>query len=70
MKKAKPFLLILVFSVSITLIGAFVDSDERYPNMWHNIRELIIMTALIFSAVSILYLIYLLLDRLFSKKLQ
>jgi hypothetical protein len=70
MKKAKPFLLILVFSVSITLFGAFVDSDERYPNMWHNIRELIIMTALIFSAVSILYLIYLLLDRLFSKKLQ
>jgi hypothetical protein len=70
MKKAKPFLLILVFSVSITLIGAFVDSDERYPNMWHNIRELIIMTALIFSAVSILYLIYLLFDRLFSKKLQ
>jgi len=70
MKHAKPFMLILMFSALISILGFIFDMDERYPDIMVNTKDVLVMTALIFSAVSILYLIYLLFDRLFSKKLQ
>jgi hypothetical protein len=42
--------------------------DERYPDIMVNIKDVLLMTALIFSAVSILYLIYLLFAGLVAKK--
>jgi len=68
MKNAKPFLLILIFSAIISILGFIVDMDERYPDIMVNIKDVLLMTALIFSAVSILYLIYLLFAGLVAKK--
>jgi hypothetical protein len=68
MKKAKSFMLILMFSAFISILGFIFDMDERYPDIMVNIKDVLLMTALIFSAVSILYLIYLLFAGLVAKK--
>ena len=70
MKHAKPFLLILIFSAIISILGFIVDMDERYPDVMVNIKDVLVMTALIFSVFSILYLIYLLFAGLVAKKLH
>jgi len=70
MKNTKPFLLILIFSAVFSAIGFIVDLDERYPDIMVNIKDVLVMTALIFSAVSILYLIYLLFAGLVAKMLH
>ena len=70
MKYAKPLLLILIFSAIFSIIGFIVDLDERYPDIVVNIKDVLVMTALLFSSFSILYLIFLLFAGLFSKKLH
>ncbi len=70
MKHAKSFLLILIFSAIISISGFIIDLDERYPDILVNIKDVLVMTALIFSAFSILYLVYLLFTGIVAKKLH
>ena len=67
-KHRKPFLVILIFSFIISVSGFIADLDERYPDIFVNIKDILVMTALIFGSLSILYLGFFLLVAMLSKK--
>jgi hypothetical protein len=68
MKKKKVFLAIFLFSISLTILGFIVDSNEFVPDLKSNLADFFGMTALFFVFFSVVYLlIYYTLTRLFSK---
>jgi hypothetical protein len=68
MKKKKVFLAIFLFSISLTIFGFIVDSNEFVLDLKANLADFFGMTALFFVFFSVVYLlIYYTLTRLFFK---
>ena len=67
-KHRKSFLVILIFAFVLSVVGFIADLDERYPDIFVNIKDILVMTALIFGSFSILYLGYILLVAMILKK--
>jgi hypothetical protein len=68
MKKKKVFLIIFLFSISLTIFGFIVDSDEFVFDIKENVIDFIGMTTLFFTFFSLVYLLFsFILTRFFSK---
>jgi hypothetical protein len=57
MKHRKVFLIILIFSICLTVFGFLIDSDEYIPDLVQNALDFLLMTTLFFGFFSIVYLI-------------
>jgi heme A synthase len=55
MKHIKIFSTILVISISLALIGLWIDSDPSNPNVMTTVFELAMMTLLLFAILTTLY---------------
>ena len=51
----KDILIIGIISRLLTVIGFILDLNERIPNILLNIYEILIMSAIIFILISIIY---------------
>ena len=51
----KDILIIGIISILLTVIGFILDLNERIPNILLNIYEMLIMSAIIFIMISIIY---------------
>jgi heme/copper-type cytochrome/quinol oxidase subunit 4 len=51
----KDILIIGIISILLTVIGFILDLNERIPNILLNIYEILIMSAIIFILISIIY---------------
>ncbi len=51
----KDILIIGIISILLTVIGFILDLKERIPNILLNIYEILIMSAIIFILISIIY---------------
>jgi hypothetical protein len=68
MKRRKVFLLILIFSVCLTILGFIVDSDEYVPDVVQNSLDFLLMTTLFFGFFSLCYFSVSFLLKSFSKE--
>jgi hypothetical protein len=55
MKHTKTFSTILVISISLALIGLWIDSDPSNPNVITTVFELAMMTLLFFAIITTLF---------------
>ena len=51
----KDIIIIGIISILLTVIGFILDLNERIPNILLNIYEMLIMSAIIFIMISIIY---------------
>jgi hypothetical protein len=65
MKYLKKNLLIVSFILS--MIGFIIDLRERVPNVWINIFEIIMMTGIIFTVFTSIYLLYIVILKVFQR---
>lgn len=55
MKNGKEILVIAVVSVILTTLGFILDLNERIPDTRTNVIDLLLMTALLFGVISVIY---------------
>lgn len=55
MKNGKEILVIAVVSVILTTMGFILDLNERIPDTRTNVIDLLLMTALLFGVISVIY---------------
>jgi hypothetical protein len=67
MKHKRKIALLLSFSLIITLIGFFLDTDERVSDMSENIKDFVLMTLLIFMILSGMYFFIVFLANIINK---
>jgi hypothetical protein len=51
----KDIIIIGIISILLSVIGFILDLNERIPNILLNIYEMLIMSAIIFILISIIY---------------
>ena len=51
--KVLPYLILISFSLSI--LGFLIDGDERIPNIWINVKEIVLMTIIFFMVLTLLF---------------
>jgi hypothetical protein len=58
---------LLIVSFSISIIGFIIDLGERVPNVWINIFEIIMMTGIIFTVFTSIYLLTKIITKIFQR---
>lgn len=48
MHRNKSVVYLFFTSLCLVVLGFFIDSDERIDNIWVNLREIAMMTAIVF----------------------
>jgi hypothetical protein len=58
---------LLIVSFILSMIGFIIDLRERVPNVWINIFEIIMMTGIIFTVFTSIYLLYIVILKVFQR---
>jgi hypothetical protein len=67
MKYLKTKKNLLIVSFILSMIGFIIDLRERVPNVWINIFEIIMMTGIIFTVFTSIYLLYIVILKVFQR---
>jgi len=67
MKYLKTIKNLLIVSFILSMIGFIIDLRERVPNVWINIFEIIMMTGIIFTVFTSIYLLYIVILKVFQR---
>ena len=67
MKYLKTIKNLLIVSFILSMIGFILDLRERVPNVWVNIFEIIMMTGIIFTVFTSIYLLYIVILKVFQR---
>lgn len=68
MKHKLNLFILLIVSIIFISLGYLFDKDEPYPNIWHSILEFIMLTAILFSFMVLLYFIVYQIRKFIAKK--
>ena len=58
---------LLIVSFILSMIGFIIDLGERVPNVWVNIFEILMMTGIIFTVFSSIYLLSKFINKVFQR---